>query len=268
MKTTRIAIHGAAGRMGRAVIQTTLATPGAKLVAAIDRKDNPELGGDVGAAVGMAPIGVTVGYDIDPAAEPFEVMIDFTQPEATLAALDLCRRNRKAMVIGTTGFTAGQREAIEMASKEIPICTAANFSIGVNVVLGLLGQAARTLGDAYDVEIVEAHHRHKADAPSGTALAMGEEVAYALGRRLPDCAVYSREGVTGARGRQAIGFATVRGGDVVGDHTVMFLGEGERVEISHKATSRLNFAQGALRAALWIAGREAGLYTMQDVLAG
>lgn len=268
MKTTRIAIHGAAGRMGRAVIQTTLATPGARLVAAIDRKDNPELGGDVGAAAGMAPIGVTVGYVIDPAAEPFEVMIDFTQPEATLAALDLCRCNKKAMVIGTTGFTAGQREAIEMASKEIPICTAANFSIGVNVVLGLLGQAARTLGDEYDVEIVEAHHRHKADAPSGTALAMGEEVAHAMGRRLKDCAVYSREGVTGARSRQAIGFATVRGGDVVGDHTVMFLGEGERVEISHKATSRLNFAQGALRAALWIAGREPGLYTMQDVLAG
>lgn len=268
MKTTRIAIHGAAGRMGRAVIQTALATPGAKLVAAIDRKDNAELGEDVAAVVGLDPIGVTVGYVIDPAAEPFEVMIDFTQPEATLAALDLCRCNKKAMVIGTTGFTPGQREAIEMAAREIPICTAANFSIGVNVVLGLLGQAARTLGDGYDVEIVEAHHRHKVDAPSGTALAMGEEVAQALGRSLKECAIYGREGRTGARDRQTIGFATVRGGDVVGDHTVLFLGEGERVEISHKATSRLNFAQGALRAALWLAGREPGLYSMQDVLAG
>ena len=268
MKTTRIAIHGAAGRMGRAVIQTALATPGATLVAAIDRKDNEELGEDVAAVVGLAPIGVTVGYAVDAGAEPFEVMIDFSQPEATLAALELCRTHRRAMVIGTTGFTPEQRAAIEAAAAEIAICTAANFSIGVNVVLGLLGQAARTLGDQYDVEIVEAHHRQKTDAPSGTALAMGEEVALALGRSLRECAVYGREGLTGARDRHTIGFATVRGGDVVGDHTVMFLGEGERVEISHKASSRLNFAQGALRAALWIAGREPGLYTMQDVLAG
>ena len=267
MKITRIAIHGAAGRMGRAVIQTALATQSVKLVAAIDRKDNAELGEDVAAVVGQAPIGVSVGYVIDPTAEPFEVLVDFTQPEATLAALDLCRSHKKAMVIGTTGFSAEQRKAIDTAAQDIPICTAANFSIGVNVVLGLLGQAARILGDDYDVEIVEAHHRHKADAPSGTALAMGEEVAQALGRNLKECAVYGREGQTGARDRKAIGFATVRGGDVVGDHTVLFLGEGERVEIAHKATSRLNFAQGALRAATWLAGREPGLYTMQDVLA-
>ena len=268
MKTTRIAIHGAAGRMGRALIQAALAIEGIKLVAAIDRKDNEELGQDVAAVVGQAPIGVSVGYVIDPAAEPFEVLIDFTQPEATLAALDLCRSHKKAMVIGTTGFTAGQRKAIEETAKEIPICTAANFSIGVNVVLSLLGDAARLLGEGYDVEIVEAHHRHKADAPSGTALAMGDEVAQALGRNLREVAVYGREGQTGARDRKSIGFATVRGGDVVGDHTVMFLGDGERVEIAHKATSRLNFAQGALRAACWLAGREPGLYTMQDVLAG
>jgi len=172
------------------------------------------------------------------------------------------------MVIGTTGFSADQRNSIEAAAQEIAICTAANFSIGVNVVLSLLGDAARLLGEPYDVEIVEAHHRHKTDAPSGTALAMGEEVAQALGRNLKDCAVYGREGQTGARGRQTIGFATVRGGDVIGDHTVMFLGEGERVEISHKATSRLNFAQGALRAAAWLAGRQPGLYSMQDVLTG
>lgn len=268
MKTTRIAIHGAAGRMGRAVIQTALATPGAKLVAAIDRKDNAELGEDVAEVVGQAPIGVSVGYVVDPAAEPFEVLIDFTQPEATLSALELCRTHKKAMVIGTTGFTPAQRAKIEAAAKDIPICTAANFSIGVNVVLSLLGDAARLLGDQYDVEIVEAHHRHKADAPSGTALAMGEELAHALGRNLKDSAVYGREGQTGARDRKTIGFATVRGGDVVGDHTVMFLGEGERVEISHKATSRLNFAQGALRAAMWLAGRQPGLYSMQDVLTG
>ncbi|MGH8481130.1 MAG: 4-hydroxy-tetrahydrodipicolinate reductase [Nevskiaceae bacterium] len=268
MKTTRIAIHGAAGRMGRAVIQAALAMDGIKLVAAIDRNDNPELGEDVGSVVGQADIGVSVGYVIDPAAEPFEVLVDFTQPEATLSALELCRANRKAMVIGTTGFTAAQSEAIATAAQDIPICTAANFSIGVNVVLSLLGDAARLLGDAYDVEIVEAHHKHKSDAPSGTALAMGDEVAQALGRSLKEVAVYGREGQTGARSRQAIGFATVRGGDVIGDHTVMFLGDGERVEISHKATSRLNFAQGALRAAAWLAGREPGLYTMRDVLGG
>jgi 4-hydroxy-tetrahydrodipicolinate reductase len=268
MKTTRIAIHGAAGRMGRAVIQTALATPGAKLVAAIDRKDNPDLGEDVASVVGQAPIGLAVGYVIDPTTEPFEVLIDFTQPEATLSALELCRTHKKAMIIGTTGFTPEQRETIELAAKDIPICTAANFSIGVNVVLSLLGDAARLLGDHYDVEIVEAHHRHKADAPSGTALAMGEEVARALGRNLKECAVYGREGQVGARASKTVGFATIRGGDVVGDHTVMFLGEGERVEIAHKATSRLNFAQGALRAACWIAGRPPGMYTMQDVLAG
>ena len=268
MKTTRIAIHGAAGRMGRAVIQAALATQGMKLVAAIDRQDNAELGEDVGSVVGQAAVGVAVGYAIDPSAEPFEVLIDFTQPEATLAALELCRSNRKAMVIGTTGFSPKQRDLIAEAAKDIPICTAANFSIGVNVVLSLLGDAARLLGSRYDVEVVEAHHRHKTDAPSGTALAMGEEVARALGRSLKECAVYGREGQTGARTREAIGFATVRGGDVIGDHTVMFLGEGERVEISHKATSRLNFAQGALRAAAWLAGRKPGLYTMQDVLGG
>jgi 4-hydroxy-tetrahydrodipicolinate reductase len=268
MKTTRIAIHGAAGRMGRAVIQAALATQGLKLVAAIDRKDNAELGEDVASVVGQAPIGVSVGYVIDPAAEPFEVLVDFTQPEATLSALELCRTHKKAMVIGTTGFTPAQRNKIEDAAREIPICTAANFSIGVNVVLSLLGDAARLLGDAYDVEVVEAHHRHKTDAPSGTALAMGEEVAHALGRNLKEFAVYSREGQVGARKARAIGFATVRGGDVIGDHTVMFLGEGERVEISHKATSRLNFAQGALRAAAWLAGRPPGLYSMQDVLTG
>jgi 4-hydroxy-tetrahydrodipicolinate reductase len=268
MKTTRIAIHGAAGRMGRAVIQAALATQGMKLVAAIDRQDNAELGEDVGSVVGQAAVGVAVGYAIDPSADPFEVLIDFTQPEATLAALELCRSNRKAIVIGTTGFTPKQRDAIAEAAKDIPICTAANFSIGVNVVLSLLGDAARLLGSRYDVEIVEAHHRHKSDAPSGTALAMGEEVCNALGRNLKDCAVYGREGQTGARTRETVGFATIRGGDVIGDHTVMFLGEGERVEISHKATSRLNFAQGALRAAAWLAGRKPGLYTMQDVLGG
>ena len=268
MKTTRIAIHGAAGRMGRAVIQTALATPGVNLVAAIDRKDNAELGEDVGSVVGMADIGVSVGYVLDPAAEPFEVLVDFSQPEGTMSALELCRSHKKALVIGTTGFAPEQRDRIEAAAREIPICTAANFSIGVNVVLSLLGDAARLLGDHYDVEVLEAHHRHKTDAPSGTALAMGEEVAKALGRSLKEFGVYAREGQTGPRPKKAIGFATVRGGDVVGDHTVMFLGEGERVEISHKATSRLNFAQGAVRAAQWLSGRPAGLYSMQDVLAG
>ena len=268
MKTTRIAIHGAAGRMGRAVIQAALAAPSINLVAAIDRPDNPELGEDIGGVVGQADVGVSVGYVIDPTVAPFEVLVDFTQPEATLAALELCRTSRKAMVIGTTGFSAEQRQKIAEAARDIPICMAANFSIGVNVVLSLLGDAARLLRDGYDVEIVEAHHRHKSDAPSGTALAMGDEVARAFGRTLKDVAVYGREGQTGARRQETIGFATVRGGDVIGDHSVMFLGEGERVEISHKATSRLNFAQGALRAAAWIVGRKPGLYSMQDVLVG
>lgn len=258
MTPTCIAILGASGRMGRTLIQTALAVPEVQLCAAIDRWDSPELGAEVGS-------GVTLAHDLS-AATNFDVVVDFSSPEATFSALEVCCRQKKGMVIGTTGFSPEQKKKIESAAREIPICLSANFSVGVNVVLKLLEQAAQVLGDAYEVEIIEAHHRHKADAPSGTALRMGEVVAQTLNRDLKSVAVYGREGQTGARDRKAIGFATVRGGDVIGEHTVLFLGEGEQVEIAHKATARSNFALGALRAACWLKGKNPGLYSMQDVL--
>jgi len=193
-------------------------------------------------------------------------LIDFTLPEVMLKNLAICRKNGKAMVIGTTGLDAAQKQLLADAGKDIPIVFAANFSVGVNLSLKLLDLTARVLGDDADIEIIEAHHRHKIDAPSGTALRMGEVIADALGRDLQEVAVYGREGHTGARERDTIGFATVRGGDVVGDHTVLFATEGERLEITHKASSRMTFAKGAVRAALWLDGREPGLYDMQDVL--
>jgi len=263
---TRIAILGASGRMGRAIIQTALAAPSIELAAAVDRWDSSELGEDVGLFVGRPSSVVTLAHDLGAAAGSFDVVVDFSSPEATLAALEVCRAHRKGIVIGTTGFSAEQKKTIEAAAKDIPVCQSANFSIGVNVVLALLEQAAQLLGDRYDVEIVEAHHRQKVDSPSGTALRMGEVVARSLGRDLQQSAVFARHGLVGARDGRAIGFATVRGGDVIGDHSVLFLGEGERVEISHRATSRTNFAQGALRAAAWINGRKAGYYSMHDVL--
>lgn len=255
----RIAVLGASGRMGQALVQAALAVPAVQLTAAIDRWDSPDLGEEIGS-------GISLAHDLNAAVAFFDVVVDFSSPEATLSAIEICRQQRKGLVIGTTGFSAEQRKLIEAAAKEIPICQSANFSVGVNVVLKLLQQAAQVLGDEYDVEIVEAHHRAKVDSPSGTALRMGEVVARGLGRELRACAVYGREGNTGARDRKTIGFATVRGGDVIGDHTVLFLGEGERVEISHKASNRSNFALGALRAAQWLQGKEPGLYDMQDVL--
>jgi 4-hydroxy-tetrahydrodipicolinate reductase len=264
--TPRIAIHGAAGRMGRALIQAVQANAGVRLSAAIDRSDVPELGKDAGVLASGKHADVAVSGDLAGAAARFDVLIDFTQPEGSLQALEVCLKQGKAMVVGTTGFSADQKTRIAAAAKQIPICLSANFSIGVNLSLRLLEQAAKTLGESFDIEIVEAHHRAKVDAPSGTALMMGEAVARGAGRKLEDCAVYERYGHTGARDRETIGFSTIRGGDVVGDHTVMFLGEGERVEISHKASSRVNFANGAVRAAAWLAGRPAGLYSMRDVL--
>ncbi len=260
MGQTRIAILGAAGRMGRALIEAASQRGDVHVTAAIERPGSADLGRSV------AP-GVTICQGIAECSDAFDVLIDFTRPEATLAALAECEAAGKAMVIGTTGFTPEQKARIDAAAQRIAICQATNFSIGVNVVLKLLDTAARALGDDYDIEIVEAHHRHKVDAPSGTALALGEAVANAVGRNLREVAVYGREGQTGARDRKTIGFATVRGGDVIGDHTVMFLGEGERVEISHKASSRGNFANGALRAAAWLPGRKPGRYDMRDVLA-
>jgi 4-hydroxy-tetrahydrodipicolinate reductase len=263
---SRIAVLGASGRMGRAVIQAASSHVAARVGAAIERPGYPDAGQDAGQLAGLPANGVKVVTGIEAALADFDVLIDFTRPEATLAALPLCVAHGKAMVIGTTGITAEQQAQIEAAAQKIAIVKAGNFSIGVNLCLSLLEQAARVLATDYDIEVIEAHHRHKVDAPSGTALMLGEAAARGAGRDLKDCAVYERYGHTGARDRETIGFSTIRGGDVVGDHTVMFLGEGERIEITHKASSRTIFANGAVRAATWLAGRPAGLYSMRDVI--
>jgi 4-hydroxy-tetrahydrodipicolinate reductase len=262
----RIAVIGAAGRMGKALIEAVHRAPGAALSAAVQRAGSSLVGADAGELAGLGRIGVVVADDLARVVDDFDVLIDFTHPSATLANLAFCRQAGKAMIIGTTGFSAEEKRSLAEAGREIPIVFAANFSVGLNLCLQLLDTAARVLGDDADIEIIEAHHRHKVDAPSGTALRLGEVVAKALGRDLQEVAVYGREGQTGARQRETIGFATVRGGDVVGDHTVLFAAEGERVEITHKASSRMTFAKGAVRAALWLEGREPGLYDMQDVL--
>ena len=262
----RIAVMGAAGRMGKILIEAVGQAEGAKLTAAVDRPDSSLIGADAGELAAQGKIGVTLAGDLNAVLDQFDVLIDFTHPSVTLKNLEICRRAGKAMVIGTTGFSPEERQQLEAAAQEIPIVFAANYSVGVNLCLKLLDTAARVLGDDVDIEIIEAHHRHKVDAPSGTALRMGEVVADALGRDLHKVAVYGREGQTGARERETIGFATVRAGDVVGDHTVLFAADGERVEITHKASSRMTFAKGAVRSALWLQGREAALYDMQDVL--
>lgn len=264
---TDIVIVGAGGKMGRTLIQAVQDTQGARLVAGTESPSSSLLGQDLGVVAGIAAVEVSITDSLATAVEGAQVAIDFTRPSVTLATLDACVAAGCAAVIGTTGFDAEQKARIAAAAEQIPVVMAANFSVGVNVCLQLLRDAAAALGDDYDVEIIEAHHRHKVDAPSGTALAMGEAVAGALGRDLSQCAVYGREGHTGERDTQTIGFETIRGGDIVGEHTVMFLGTGERVEISHRATSRMNFASGAMRAAQWVAGRSPGLYDMQDVLA-
>ncbi len=262
----RVAVMGAAGRMGKTLIEAVRQAEGAQLCAAIDRPDSSLVGADAGELVGLGKIGVQLSGDLASVLGDFDVLIDFTHPTVTLKNLELCRQAGKAMVIGTTGFSPEEKELLAEAGKQIPIVFAANFSVGVNLCLKLLDTAARVLGDDVDIEIIEAHHRHKVDAPSGTALRMGEVVANALGRDLQKVAVYGREGQTGARERETIGFATVRAGDVVGDHTVLFAADGERVEITHKASSRMTFAKGAVRAALWLKSQPAGLYDMQDVL--
>lgn len=262
----RIAVVGAAGRMGKTLIEAVQQAPGAGLTAAIDRPDSTLVGADAGELAALGRIGVPLSGDLARVVEEFDVLIDFTHPSVTLKNLAFCRKAGKAMIIGTTGFSAEEKLRLAEAAKDIPIVFAANFSVGVNLCLKLLDTAARVLGDDVDIEIIEAHHRHKVDAPSGTALRMGEVVAGALGRNLEEVAVYGREGQTGARERQTIGFATVRAGDVVGDHTVLFAAEGERVEITHKASSRMTFAKGAVRAAMWLDGKAPGLYDMQDVL--
>ncbi len=261
----KIAVVGASGRMGRMIIESALKDSGVRLVAAIDQAGTPAIGKDAGELVGQ-PCGVIVTSDVEAGIALADCLIDFTRPEGTLHHLALCRRLKVGMVIGTTGFEAEGKQAIAEAAKEIPVVFAPNMSVGVNVVFKLLDMASRIMSEGYDIEIVEAHHRHKIDAPSGTALRMGEVVAQALGRDLKQCAIYGREGVTGERDPSTIGFATVRGGDVVGDHTVMYCGTGERVEISHKAGSRMPYALGSLRAARFLAGKGQGLFDMQDVL--
>ncbi len=265
--TTRIAINGAAGRMGRCLIQAVDQTEGLELSAALDRVESSLIGADAGELAGVGKLGVAISSDVAAATAKSDVIIDFTLPEVTMALIPHCLANQCRLVIGTTGFNAEQKIAIDQAAQGIAVVLAPNMSVGVNLSLKLLDIAARVLGDDVDIEIVEAHHRHKVDAPSGTALRMGEVVADALGRDLKTCAVYGREGRTGERDRKTIGFATVRAGDIVGDHTVMFAGEGERVEITHKASSRMTFAFGAMRASSWLMSYEAGLYDMQDVLA-
>jgi 4-hydroxy-tetrahydrodipicolinate reductase len=265
MTQSRIAIAGAGGRMGRTLIEATLHDAEATLVAAFDQPGAAAEGKDAGEMVGM-PCGVPVSSDCDAGIARASCLIDFTRPEATLRHLAICRRYGVAMVIGTTGFDGPGKEAIAAAAQDIPLVFAPNMSVGVNVVFKLLDLASRILGEGYDVEIVEAHHRHKIDAPSGTALRMGEVVAQALGRDLQECAILARQGLTGERLPSSIGFATVRGGDIVGDHNVMFCGLGERVEIGHKASSRMPYALGSLRAAHFLASRQAGLFDMQDVL--
>jgi 4-hydroxy-tetrahydrodipicolinate reductase len=260
-----VAIAGASGRMGRTLIETVLAAENVKLAAALEQKGNAHVGRDAGELAG-SPCGVKVTDDIAAGIRGCDVLIDFTRPEGTLAHVAACGRQGVKMVIGTTGFSGEQRASIAQAARAVAIAMAPNFSVGVNVMLRLLDVAARSLGKGYDVEIFEAHHRHKVDAPSGTALRMGEVVAQALGRDLRQSAIYGREGVTGERKDETIGFATVRGGDMVGDHSVMFIGTGERLDVTHRATSRANYATGALRAARFIMGRQNGLYDMADVL--
>lgn len=264
-ETHRIAIAGASGRMGRTLIEAVLAAPDCSLSAALEMPGSPALGQDAGAFAGVHT-GVTIRSDLHAALQHARYFIDFTRPEGTMAHLAACEAAGVAMVIGTTGFDDAQLERIRAASQRIGIVMAPNMSIGVNVVFKLLDQAARALAQGYDIEIIEAHHRHKVDAPSGTALKMGEIVASVLGRDLKRCAVYGREGVTGERDPATIGFATVRGGDIVGDHTVLFAGSGERIEITHRSSSRATYAQGSLRAVRFLASHPRGLFDMQDVL--
>lgn len=266
MTTQQIAIAGSSGRMGRALIEAVAQSLEFRLGAALEMADSPFLGRDAGELVG-APNGVKISADVAAAIAGCQVLIDFTRPQGTLEHLTICAKQGVRMVIGTTGFDDSQKQLIDQAAKRTAIVMAPNMSVGVNLVFKLLETASKVLAEGFDIEIIEAHHRHKVDAPSGTALRMGEAVANAIGRDLKTCAVYGRQGVTGERNPSTIGFATVRGGDIVGDHTALFAGEGERIEITHKASSRATFALGALRAARFLGDKSKGLFDMQDVLA-
>ena len=261
----KIAIAGSSGRMGRMLIEAVLATDDLQLHGALDVAGSPALGQDAGAFLGRTT-GVSIRADLDSVLAGADVLIDFTRPEGTLAHLAACARLGVNAVVGTTGFSDAQKAEIGVIAQSVAIVMAPNMSVGVNVVLRLLEVAARALNEGYDIEVIEAHHRHKVDAPSGTALKMGEVLAQALGRDLKTCGVFAREGVTGERDPSTIGFSTIRGGDIVGDHTVLFAGTGERIEIGHRSSSRAGYAQGSLRAARFLATHRTGLFDMNDVL--
>ena len=265
MTQMKIAVAGASGRMGRMLVEAIQNADDALLAGALDVAGAPELGTDAAAFLGK-PAGVLIEADLARGLAQAAYLIDFTRPEGTLKHLDYCAAHGIKMIIGTTGFDEAGKAAIAAAAKKTAIVFASNMSVGVNVTLKLLEMAAKSFSHGYDIEIIEAHHRHKVDAPSGTALMMGEAVADALGRKLDDVAVYGREGITGERDPSSIGFAAIRGGDIVGDHTVLFAGIGERVEITHKSSSRVTYAQGSLRAARFLRDKSSGLFDMQDVL--
>lgn len=259
MNDLRIAIAGVGGRMGKMLVEAVAQREGVVLSGALEHAASPVLGN-------VVADGVRISADVDAVLDTCDVLIDFTRPDASLPLIARCAEKGVKLVIGTTGYDEAGKAAIAAAAERTAVVFAANYSVGVNLTFHILDTVARVLNEGYDIEIIEAHHRHKIDAPSGTALRMGEVIAHALGRDLRECAVYGREGQTGARAADTIGFATVRGGDIVGDHTALFATEGERVEITHKASSRMTFAGGAVRAAAWLASQDKGLFDMQDVL--
>ncbi|MGF1697662.1 4-hydroxy-tetrahydrodipicolinate reductase [Vibrio lamellibrachiae] len=262
----RVAIAGAAGRMGRNLVKATFINQDAKVASGSERPESSLVGIDLGELCGEGKFDIAIVDSLEKSIEEYDVIVDFTAPVNTLANIELCRKYGKQIVIGTTGFSEEEKQQIDTAAKEIAIVMAPNYSVGVNLVFKLLEKAAKVMGDYCDVEIVEAHHRHKVDAPSGTAIGMGEAIAGAMGNELNDVAVWAREGITGERTKDEIGFATIRAGDIIGEHTAMFADIGERVEITHKATDRMTFANGAIKAAVWLNEKPAGFYTMTDVL--
>lgn len=263
---TRIAIAGAAGRMGRNLIQSVLHTKGVEFSAASENPTSSMIGLDAGELAGVGSLDIKLVKDLVEVVDDFDVIIDFTAPVSTMRNLEICKEYKKTIIIGTTGFSEEEKMQIDDYAKEIPLVLAPNYSVGVNLLFKLLEKATKVMGDSADIEIIEAHHRHKVDAPSGTALGMGEAIASVMGKDLNDIAVKSRDGITGEREPGTIGFATIRAADIVGEHTAMFADIGERIEISHKASSRMTFANGAVRAAGWLADKKPGFYTMQDVL--
>lgn len=262
----RVAVVGASGRMGLCLIKASVLSVNTEFSVAVCRAESSTIGKDAGELAGIGHAGIKVVADLATVLDQFDVLIDFTRPEPSMEYIEICHQARKKIIIGTTGYSDKQKARISEVAKDIAIVLAPNMSVGVNLSLKLLEMTAKVMGDYTDIEIIEAHHRHKVDAPSGTALRMGEVIADTLGRDLKDCAIFGREGDTGERDRKTIGFSTIRAGDIVGEHTVMFADEGERVEITHKASSRMTFANGAIRAAIWLKDKNNGLYDMQDVL--